>query len=180
MPIVWVQTSSNRVADVVEAAERALAPDQPASQPANPLNDVTGGDTYLAENLAVMRETWAVDPWQVVECGRPNIGQLLTLGQRAVRRLTWWYTLPQTQQITAFQGAVVRTTDSVLEHLRQVRLQLQAIESVRAEQRLRAVEDQLRNARNEQQMLLRRILELEAQLHALTTGQAAQPAASEE
>lgn len=168
MPIVWVQTNSNRVFDVVEAAERALSPGQQADPTTPQDNDLTLGDTYLAENLSLLRQAWSVDPWRIVEGSQSNVGRLFGLGQHVVRRLTWWYTLPQVQQITEFQSAVVRTTDSVLEHLRQMRAQIQAIEAIRSEQRLRALEEQLRNARNEQQLLLRRILELEAQVHTLT------------
>jgi hypothetical protein len=104
-----------------------------------------------------MRAEWSVNPWRVVASGATLPGKLFTFGQRAVRRLTWWYALPQWQQISEFQGATVRVTDTLVAHLLDIKAQMHTVANVHSEQRLRALEDQLRAAQ-------KRIDELEAQL----------------
>jgi hypothetical protein len=86
-------------------------------------------------------------------------GKVFGLGQRAVRRIAWWYALPQWQQISEFQGATVRVTDTLVAHLLDMKAQMNTAANVHSEQRLRALEDELRAAQ-------KRIEALEAQLAA--------------
>jgi hypothetical protein len=84
---------------------------------------------------------------------------VFSLGQRAARRIAWWYALPQWQQISEFQGATVRVTDTLVAHLLDMKAQMNTAANVHSEQRLRALEDELRAAQ-------KRIEALEAQLAA--------------
>ena len=167
MSIVWARAESGNVFDALEAVEQALTQAETAPPVATQPEDLFMGDSYLAENVGVMRETWSVDPWRVVERGAGALGRAFGLGQRAARRLTWWYTLPQWQQISLFNGAVVRSTDAILARVLRLAARIHELESAHSEPRLRAVEEQLRTAREEQQALLRRVAELEAQVAAL-------------
>jgi hypothetical protein len=125
----------------------------------------------LKDNVQVMRDTWEVDVWRVAEMKMPVLGFFLRLGQRIVRRLTWWYTLPQAQQISQFHAASVRTTDAVLARILELSARLQTLEHVHSEQRLQLLEEQLRDARYDQQKLLHRVAELEARIAEITAGE---------
>jgi hypothetical protein len=167
MTITWVHTESDNVFDALEAVERGLA--QAEASPPTTLQheDLFMGDSYLADNVGVMRASWTVDPWRVVVGRAAVLGRIFNLGQRAARRLTWWYVLPQWQQISEFNGAVVRSTDAILARLLRLAARIHELESAHSEPRLRTVEEQLRAARDEHQTLLRRIAELEMQVAAL-------------
>jgi hypothetical protein len=166
MTITWVHSESDNVFDALEAVERGLAQAEAAPPAALQHEDLFMDDSYLADNVGVMRANWTVDPWCVVVSRAGALGRLLNLGQRVARRLTWWYTLPQWQQISEFNGAVVRSTDAVLARILRLAARIHELESAHSEPRLRAVEEQLRAARDEHQALLRRIAELEMQLAA--------------
>jgi hypothetical protein len=157
MSIVWFHTESNNVLDVVEQAAHALRTANDPQTEAVTSDPLTFHDPYLADNVQRMHADWAVDPWRIVASGATLPGKLFTFGQRAVRRLTWWYALPQWQQISEFQGATVRVTDTLVAHLLDIKAQMHTVANVHSEQRLRALEDQLRAAQ-------KRIDELEAQL----------------
>jgi hypothetical protein len=167
MTITWAHTDSNNIFDALEAVERALEQAESAPPAAVQTEDLFMGDTYLADNVGVMRATWAVDPWRVAAGRAGALGRVFNLGQRVLRRLTWWYTLPQWQQITQFNGAVLRSTDAILARVLRLATRIHELESAHSEPRLRGVEEQLRVAREEQQQLLRRVAELEMQLTAL-------------
>jgi BMFP domain-containing protein YqiC len=164
MSITWFRTESNDVFEVVESAAQAMtgAQSEPSAEPqqaAPPLHDA-----YLVENVHLLHNTWSVDPWRVAASGTSLAGRAAHLAQRAVRRLTWWYTLPQWQQVSEFHGAAVRVTDTLIARVAELQAQLAAIEQRHGEQRLQAVERQLIEARQERQELLKRISALEAQL----------------
>jgi hypothetical protein len=162
MSIVWFHTESNDVLEVVEHAAHTLhTASNPQTEPAMP-DPLTLHDPYLADNVQRMHADWSVDPWRIVASGATLPGKLFTFGQRAMRRLTWWYALPQWQQISEFQGATVRVTDTLVAHLLDLKAQVNAAANVHSEQRLRALEDQLRAAQ-------KRIDDLEAQLSTQQT-----------
>jgi hypothetical protein len=162
MSITWFHTESNNVRDVVEQAAHALhTANEPQAEDTTP-DPLALHDPYLAENVQRMRAEWSVDPWRVVASGDTLPGKLFRLGQRATRRLSWWYALPQWQQISEFQGATVRVTDTLVAHLLAMKAQMNTVANVHSEQRLRALEDQLRAAQ-------KRIDALEAQLAAQRT-----------
>src|SRR4030095_14634105 len=114
MTITWVHSESDNVFDALEAVERGLAQAEAAPPAALQHEDLFMDDSYLADNVGVMRANWTVDPWCVGASRAGALVRLFNLGQRVARRLTWWYTLPQWQQISEFNGAVVRSTDAVL------------------------------------------------------------------
>jgi hypothetical protein len=159
MSIVWFHTESNNVRDVVEQAAHALrTANEPQAEAAAP-DPLAQHDPYLAENVQRMHAEWSVDPWRVVGSSATLPGKLWNLGQRTARRLTWWYTLPQWQQISEFHGATVRVTDTLVAHLLDMKAQMHTVANVHSEQRLRALEDQLRATQ-------KHVEELEAQLAA--------------
>lgn len=163
MTIVWAHAESDRVFDAIEAVEQALEQQESAARH----DDRYLGDSYLAENVELMRAAWSVDVWRVVATSGARLGRLVDAGQRTVRRLTWWHSLPQWQQVSEFNGATVRTTDALVSHIRALTAHLYALEATHSEPRLRAVESQLRAARDEQILLRRRVAELEKQLSGL-------------
>jgi hypothetical protein len=167
MAITWVHTESDNVFDALAAVERELAQAGSAPPAALQNEDLFMGDGYLAENVGELRTAWSVDPWRVAPGGAGLLGRAFGLGQRLVRRLTWWYTMPQWQQISAFNGAAVRSIDAILARVLRLAARLHELESAHSEPRLRALEEQLRAARDEQQRLLHRLAELEMQLAAL-------------
>lgn len=167
MTIVWAHAKSSDVFEALAAVEQALAQSETAPAADVQTEEYFMGDSYLAENVGVMRATWSIDPWRVVAGRAGALGRAFDLGQRVVRRLTWWYALPQWQQISQFNGAVVRSTDAVLARVLRLAVRIYELESAHSEPRLRSVEEQLRAARDEQQLLLRRVAELEEQVEAL-------------
>jgi hypothetical protein len=163
MSIVWFHTESNNVHEVVEQAAHALhAANDPQIEATSP-DPLALHDPYLAEQVQRMHAEWSVDPWRIVAHSATLPGRVFSLGQRVARRLTWWYTLPQWQQISEFQGATVRVTDTLVAHLLDMKAQMNTVADVHSEQRLRALEDQLRAAQ-------KRIEELEAQLATQRSG----------
>jgi hypothetical protein len=169
MTITWVRTDNDNVFSALEAVERALATGDtgtpPTAEVVADLADPAAGDAYLAENLALARATWPVDPHRIVESRRPGLGVAINAFQRLVRRATWWYALPQWQQISEFHAALVRIVDSLLEHQRQLRVRLTAVEAAYISRaRMQVVEEQISALLAEQQQLRHRIAELESRL----------------
>jgi hypothetical protein len=129
--------------------------------------DLFMGDTYLAENVAVMRASWEVSPWAVAPAGPGLLGRAFELGQRAARRLTWWYVHPQAAQASRFNAAAVRALDALLARVLRMAQRIHELEATHSEPRLRGFEEQLRVAREEQARLLQRVAQLEAELAEL-------------
>jgi hypothetical protein len=164
MSITWFRTEHNDVFEVVEAAAQTMAEAQGKPSAATRHAPPPLHDAYLAENVRLLHETWSVDPWRVSDSGVSLAGRVVNLVQRAIRRLTWWHSLPQWQQVSEFHGAAVRVTDTLLARLAELKAQVAAIEQRYGEQRLQAFERQLADARQERQELLKRISMLEAQI----------------
>lgn len=166
MGVIWVQGTQRGVEDTVTAVQEALA--SPAETTAVPIEDQFMGDTYLAEQVATMRSNWAIDPWTTVTLGAGAFGRLFLVGQRLLRRLTWWYTGPQIEQVSRFNASVVRTTDSIVTRLWDLDKRLLRIEAdneaVNAAMRIKMLEEQLRVTRESQSQLAQRCAQLEAQL----------------
>jgi hypothetical protein len=169
MSVIWASSKSDNVFDAAAAVGQALgeaerAPAAPASE------DLFMGDTYLAENVGVMRASWEVSPWAVAP-GRPGLlGRAFDLGQRAARRLTWWYLQPQAAQASRFNAASVRALDALLARVLRMAQRIHELEATHSEPRLRGFEEQLRVAREEQARLLQRVAQLEAELAELRAG----------
>jgi hypothetical protein len=153
----------------MEAVERALAEGDTgtpatATRPAESAETAVS-DPYLAENLAAMRAIWSVDPHRIVISGRPVLAGMINRFQRFIRRGTWWYTLPQWQQISEFHGAATRVAEALLEHQRQLREQAAAAMFTPIG-RTQALEEQLQLLRMDLMGLQNRVAELEEQLIA--------------
>lgn len=162
MSIYWVHAPSDNALDAMAAVEQALASGDTGlapttAEPAPEPLDVSGGDSYLAESIALLHATWPVDQGRIVESSRPYLGWALNRFQGLVRKATWWYALPQWLQAEQFHGATVRTLDSILEHQRQLRARVAALESPHTVDRMQGLEEQLRALRAEHQELLRKI-----------------------
>jgi hypothetical protein len=172
MTIYWIRADNDNALATMAAVERALNGDQDATTDENVMasmqSDPTAGDTYLADNLALARAAWAVDPHRIVASQRPGLAKALNGFQHLVRRATWWYSLPQWLQITEFQGSVVRIVDSLLEHQRRLneRLNRGVIEDACLLGHIRALEDRVRALDDERQALRRRVTDLEQRLAA--------------
>jgi hypothetical protein len=166
MTIYWIKTESDDVFAALAAVEQALASDnvgQPLSTTAPAASDT---DSYLTDNLAAARSAWAVDPHAIVVSSRPGLAPAINLFQQLVRRLTWWQTLPQWQQISSFHGALVRIIDVLLDRQRLLGVRVNQLESLNAPAHLFALEQQIQALRDEQRLLRRQIAELERQLAA--------------
>jgi hypothetical protein len=169
MTVYWVRTESKSAFAALEAVERALA-ENDTGTPAKALGaaetlDSAAGDPYLRENLERMAATWAIDPHQIVVSRRPGLAAAINGFQRLLRRGSWWYTLPQWQQISEFHGALMRVTESLLEHQRRLRDQITS-GALTPTGRTQALEEQVQMLRMEQLALQNRVAELEARLEA--------------
>ena len=170
MSVVWADNKSHNVFEAVAAVEQALGEAEQAPAAATATEDLFMGDTYLAENVAVMRASWEISPWAVAPAAPGALGRAFELGQRAVRRLTWWHTQPQAAQASRFNGAVVRATDALLARVLRMAQRIHTLEATHSEPRLRGFEEQLRNVREEQLRLAQRVAQLEAELTTLRAG----------
>jgi hypothetical protein len=166
MTIYWVQTDDNSALGAMEAVARALAANDQGEAPratfaAPQAADVTAGDRYLADSLALLHATWPVDANRIVESQRPYLGWALNRFQHLARKATWWYSVPQWLQVEQFHGATVRTIDSILEHQRMLRERLHRLELALLIDRTEALEERMRALRQEHEQLLARLNELE-------------------
>ena len=167
MTVYWVRTDTTSAFAAMEAVERALAENDTGTPDtatrATPAPDPTGGDAYLRDNLDRMAATWAVDPHRIVISRRPGLAAALNGFQRLVRRGTWWYTLPQLEQISEFHAALARVIESLLEHQRRLREHI-ASGAFTPIGRTQALEEQVQMLRIDQLALQNRIAELEERL----------------
>lgn len=167
MTISWIDDKHHSVFQMLEQAGHQFEPsplptdDSPPVEYQQPIID-----EVLEQSYAQMHESWSVDMWQVVKCQEGMLGYTLTRLQHAVRHLTWWYLQPQCERISQFQGAVVRTSDSLLAQIRHLSQRLDEETTAHTTQ-LRATDEQLQRALQEQQALIRRVTELEQQVALL-------------
>ncbi|NWF80010.1 MAG: hypothetical protein HXY37_08165 [Chloroflexi bacterium] len=166
MNVIWASSKSNNVFEAVAAVEHALG-EAEQTLATTPTEELFMGDTYLAENVGTMRARWEINPWATAPAGPGIAGRIFAVGQRAVRKLTWWYLKPQTDQVSHFNAAVVRATDALLARVLRLAQRLHELESTHSEPRLRSFEEQLRVAREEHNRLLQRVAQLEAELATL-------------
>jgi hypothetical protein len=82
-----------------------------------------------------------------------------------VRRATWWYQLPQWQQVNQFHGVSVRVIDSLLAGLGQLRQRILLLEAESV--KLKSLEEQLGIAYERQNHLLEEVNRLRSELEAL-------------
>ncbi len=163
MTIYWVDVTGDDLPSALAAVADALARGDTGTPPAavpQP-GDAPPPDGYREANLAVARATWSVDQQRIVVSSRPALGAAINAFQRLARRTTWWTTLPQWLQVSAWQGAATRVLDSLANGHEQSAQRLAALE--RELVRVHALDRQLYVLRLEQQELRRRISELEQQ-----------------
>lgn len=166
--ILWVRADSDNALDAMAAVERALHGDTTAiAPPPGAAGAASEGASYLADNLALARATWALDPQAIVVSNRPYAAWAVNRFQRIVRRATWWYALPQWLQANEFHGAVVRVLDVLSAHQSQLLERIGALESQVHAGQTQMLEHQLYTLRGEHQELLRRVAALEDQLARL-------------
>jgi hypothetical protein len=166
MTIYWVNTESNDALDALAAIEHALATGETGTPPAAALPESERRDSYLDDNLAYLHDRWNVDQHAIVTSSRPVLARAVHLFQRAARRATWWHSLPQWQQVSAFHGALVRVVDVLFDRQRLLALRIAELERAHLPAHLYALEQQVQALRAEQRQLRRRIAELEGRLAA--------------
>lgn len=166
MTIYWVKTDSTDALDALAAVEQALAQGDTGTPPATKQITTDDPDRYLTENIALAHATWPVDPHEIVNSNRLLLAHAINLFQRLVKKLTWWYALPQWQQVSQFHGAAVRVIDVLVERQRLLSIRLNALESTHLPMHVYALEQQIQALRSEQRELRRRVAELEQQLAA--------------
>ena len=162
MTIIWSRTNSKDVAASIGAVERALAEAEREQRAAE--NDLLG-DAYLTEQIAALRREWSVDTTTTLPGGAGALGRLMGAGRSLVRRATWWYQLPQWQQVNQFHGASVRVIDSLLAGLSQLRQRILLLEADSV--KLKSLEEQLSIAYERQNHLLEELHRLQSELAAL-------------
>lgn len=159
MSIYWVQPTNNDVFATLAAVEQALASNTPGTAPATQ-HAPAENDPYLSENLADLHANWAVDASRVIASPRPGVESF----QRGVRRLTWWYSMPQWQAISQFHAAVVRVIDVLLDRQRLLGIRIGQVEAQNMPMHVFALEQQIQALRDEQRLLRERVSQLEQQL----------------
>jgi hypothetical protein len=166
MATYWVHTTSDDVFEALSAVDQALQSGNQGSAPTSPEIAIAGdADPYLTENVATAHTTWMVDSQAIVQSNRPGLGRAINLFQQIVRRATWWQTLPQWQQVSAFHGALVRVIDVLLDRQRLLGIRISQLESTNMPMHVFALEQQIQALRDEQRTLRRRVAELEQRLH---------------
>jgi hypothetical protein len=163
MTIYWVRPNGDSVDQALAAVERALAADDRGVAP--PAPPVPAGQAesaaYLAENLQLARETWAVDQGRIVYSRLPVLGALFNGAQQLLRRASWWYTQPQWEQASRFHGALLRAAEALVERQRRADERLDAIERVQLLTQIQSLEQQLSDLRRERRELAERVAVLE-------------------
>jgi hypothetical protein len=164
MTIYWVNSETTSAADALAAIERALAAGDTGTPPAAARPESERADPFLAENLAYIHSSWAIDPHTIVISSRPVLARGINAFQRIVQRATWWRSQLQWQQVSAFHGALVRLIDVLLDRQRLLRIRIADLERAHVPAHVYALEQQLQALRSEQRELRRRIAELEHKL----------------
>jgi hypothetical protein len=161
MTIIWTRTNTNDAALTIEAVGRALAD---AERRDGQAGDAMG-DPYLAEQVAALRAQWPVDTAAVLPGGEGALGRAVGFARALARRATWWYQLPQWQQVHQFHGTSVRVIDTLLAGLAQVRQRVLLLEEQAA--KVKSLEEQLSIAYERQRHLLEEVERLRADVDRL-------------
>lgn len=163
MTIIWTRTNANDAALTIDAVQRAIA--------AAERDDAKGaaaafmGDPYLAEQVAALRAQWPVDTAATLPGGPGALGRVVGGFRSLARRATWWYQLPQWQQVHQFHSTSVRVVDSLLASLALLRQRILLLEEQGA--KIRSLEEQLSIAYERQRHLLEEVERLRADVDRL-------------
>lgn len=106
---------------LLEQIEQALTHPSPALHDLPALTDVVMGDPYLAEQLAMLRRTFELEP-------QPAPGLI----SRIRTRLAWWLCGPELQHINQSNAALLRVLDSLIVHLDEERTRRYRLEMLLA------------------------------------------------
>ena len=160
MTIYWIKTASSQAFDTLTALETALERGDRGTPPAQ-ANPVEEQDAYLVENVAHAHERWSIDQQAIVISQHPRLARGIHGFQHMVRRMAWWHTAPQWQQISAWNAAIVRIIDVLLDRQRLLGLRIANLERTNMAMHVYALEQQIQALRDEQRQLRQRIAELE-------------------
>ena len=163
MTIIWTRTDANDAALTIEAVGRALA--EAERRDGQGSTDGAMGDPYLAEQVAALRAQWPVDTAAVLPSGAGALGWAVGAARSLARRATWWYQLPQWQQVHQFHGTSVRVIDSLLASLALLRQRILLLEEQGA--KIKSLEEQLSIAYERQRHLLEAVERLRADVERM-------------
>lgn len=153
MAIIWARTGANDAAMTIGAVQRALAESERSDGASAP--DAFMGDPYLGEQVAALRAQWPVDTAAVLPGGPGALGRAVGAARALTRRATWWYQLPQWQQVHQFHSTSVRVLDSLLASLALLRQRVLLLEEQAA--KIKSLEEQLGIAYERQRHLLEEV-----------------------
>ncbi len=165
MTIYWIKTESTQALDTLSAVEAALESGD-RGRPPSQANPVEEQDAYLVENLAHAHERWSIDQQAIVVSQHPRLAASIHGFQYLLRRMAWWHTAPQWQQISAWNAAIVRIIDVLLDRQRLLGIRIANLERTNMAMHVYALEQQIQALRDEQRELRRRIAELENRLNS--------------
>ena len=165
MTIYWIKTESTQALDTLSAVEAALESGD-RGRPPSQANPVEEQDAYLVENLAHAHERWSIDQQAIVVSQHPRLAAGINGFQYLLRRMAWWHTAPQWQQISAWNAAIVRIIDVLLDRQRLLGIRIANLERTNMAMHVYALEQQIQALRDEQRELRRRIAELENRLNS--------------
>jgi hypothetical protein len=162
MTIHWVSTSSDDVFEALAAVDQALMQGDPGQAPAASMPAQSADqDPYLIEGVQALHGRWSIDQVAIVHSNRPGLARAINTFQQVVRKATWWYQLPQWNQVSSFHAAVVRVIDVLLDRQRLLGIRIAQLEQANTAAHIFALEQQIQALRDEQRMLRQRIAELE-------------------
>ncbi|MCU0522433.1 MAG: hypothetical protein MUF84_17290 [Anaerolineae bacterium] len=72
-------------------------------------------DGALLQRARLLRMQARIDRGAIIHSTRPRVGPLVIRFQRLVRRLTWWFTEPLLQQVSAYQVNSALVVESLAE-----------------------------------------------------------------
>lgn len=72
-----------------------------------------GAQPDLRQAMAVLNTSWNIDGNAIIHSTRPRWGRQIIRFQKAVRRLTWWFTEPILLQVRGFNGNATRATNAL-------------------------------------------------------------------
>ncbi len=167
MTVQWVHTDRedaiaalDAVADALEGRGGGAEAAQGALDPA--LREMLRDDPYLAQNITVAHERWAIDQGAIVASHRPGVGRLVNGFQRLVRRATWWYAAPQWESVNVFHAAVVRSLATLVKDDHVLRDKVRRLDDANALGRLGAAELAVQQLQHEVRLLQRALAERDA------------------
>jgi hypothetical protein len=152
MTVFSVDASHDDVELLLHALGDALRRWEGGDVSALSLSEGRGVDTALLQRARQLRIQAKVERGAIVHSTRPRIGPLIIRFQHLVRRLTWWFTEPILQQISAYQFNSALVIEGLAESLEAVKRDLSELQQRGDAQQLDELES--------------RVQEIEAQLKA--------------